>query len=312
MTRGRRREHYQWNMDIVGIEGQEAEAELLAAITMFFERVGLTAADVGIKISSRKVLQEVLTRYGVPPESFGPVCVIVDKMEKLSEGEVVKQLQELGVTSSAIEGVISATKVQDMSDLKRLLGEGSEAVKELEHFFELAEGYGYKDWLILDASIVRGLAYYTGIVFEAADREGKLRAICGGGRYDRLLGTFGGENQPCSGFGFGDAVIVELLKDKELLPDLARQVDDLVLVLDEPLRGKANGVAQALRRSGRTVDLILEPKKMKWAFKYAEKIGAQRLVILGEQEWEKGRIRVKDLAKREETDVPIADVTEIV
>ncbi|GMH38453.1 hypothetical protein BSKO_06337 [Bryopsis sp. KO-2023] len=308
MTRGRRREHYQWNMDIVGVEGQEAEAELLAAITMFFEKVGLTSKDVGIKVSSRKVLQEVLSRYGVPPESFGPVCVVVDKIEKLPEAEVVKQLQDLGVDPSAIEGVMATTKVQDMSDLKELLGEGSEAVKELEYFFELADGYGYKDWLILDASIVRGLAYYTGIVFEATDREGKLRAICGGGRYDRLLGTFGGENQPCSGFGFGDAVIVELLKDKKLLPDLARQVDDLVLVLDEPLRGKANGVAQFLRKSGRTVDLILEQKKMKWAFKYAEKIGAERLVILGNQEWEKGFVRIKDLAKREEMDVPIADL----
>ena len=108
MTRGRRREHYQWNMDIVGVEGVEAEAELLAAITDFFTRLGITAADVGIKVSSRKVLQAVLERFDVPEESFAPVCVVVDKIEKLPREKIVEELAELNVDQAAIDGILDA------------------------------------------------------------------------------------------------------------------------------------------------------------------------------------------------------------
>lgn len=104
-------------------------------------------------------------------------------------------------------------------------------------------------------------------MFEGFDRAGELRAICGGGRYDKLLGAFGGEDQPCAGFGFGDAVIVELLRDKGLLPAPGHVVDDVVMAIDEGLRPVACGVAARLRQQGRVVDLVLEPKRMKWAFK---------------------------------------------
>eukprot|EP00803_Ostreobium_quekettii_P003589 evm.model.scf_396.4 EVM.evm.TU.scf_396.4 scf_396:36779-44017(+) len=310
-TRGRRREHYQWNMDIIGVEGQEAEAELLAAITMFFERVGLGPEDVQIRISSRKVLEGVLRRYNVPVESFGPVCVVVDKIDKLPEQEVVRQLSNLGLDSEAVNGVLSATEARSMPELQELLGSDSEAVKEMVNLFGLADGYGIKDWLTLDTSVVRGLAYYTGIVFEAIDRRGMLRAICGGGRYDRIMGTFGGDNLPCAGFGFGDAVIVELLKDKGHLPDLDHQVDDVVVALDESLRPQASGLANSLRKTGRTVDLVLEEKKMKWIFRHAERLSAKRLVIVGATEWERGCVRVKQLAKREESDVPVQQLCSV-
>ena len=104
MTRGRRREHYQWNMDIVGVAGVEAEAELLAAITTFFKRLGITSADVGIKVSSRKVLAAVLSRYGIPDDAFAPVCVVVDKIDKLPRKKIVEELTALDVAAEAIEG----------------------------------------------------------------------------------------------------------------------------------------------------------------------------------------------------------------
>lgn len=171
MTRGRRREHYQWNMDIVGVEGVEAEAELLAAIASFFERVGLSSKDVGIKVSSRKVLQAVLARFGVSKENFGPVCVIVDKMEKIPRDDVIKQLAALGVAPEAIDGILSALAIRSLDELQALLGEESDAVKDLSKLFELAEAYGYRDWLVFDASVVRGLAYYTGTVFEGEQQS---------------------------------------------------------------------------------------------------------------------------------------------
>ncbi|MEW5298478.1 MAG: hypothetical protein WDW36_001596 [Sanguina aurantia] len=309
MTRGRRREHYQWNMDITGVPGVEAEAELLAAITMFFQRVGLTHADVGIKVSSRKVLQSVLTRYGVEDSQFAKVCVIVDKIDKLPREKIEEELTAIGVSPSTITGVLSAMQIRSVEELEALLGPTSEAVADIRRLFDLAEGYGFKEWLVFDPSVVRGLAYYTGIVFEGFDREGKLRAICGGGRYDKLLGAFGGDNVPMAGFGFGDAVIMEMLKDKGLIPECKQQVDDIVVALDESLRPAASGIAMQLRRAGRRVELVLEPKKMKWALKHAERLSASRLVMVGAQEWERGTVMVKDLAAFTQGEVAVDALT---
>ncbi|DBA95079.1 TPA: hypothetical protein ACH3X1_002592 [Trebouxia sp. C0004] len=341
-TRGRRREHYQWNMDCIGVAGVEAEAELLAAMVMFFQNVGLTAEDVAIKVSSRQLLQAVLEQHMIPAESTSRVFVTVDKMDKLPKETVVAELQAAGLNPEAISGIMAAMQVRSLEDLQQLLGDDTPAVQQLQRLFQLADGYGFQDWLVFDASIVRGLAYYTGkdvqdsasacdplqqhssvvrsdaclllvvwsakgcfpgIVFEARDRKGELRAIAGGGRYDQLLETFGGEHQPCAGFGFGDAVIMELLKDKKLLPQLDHQVEDVVMVMDESLRPAACEVAARLRKSGHTVDLILEPKKMKQVFKVTDRTCAQRLVIVAPKEWEAGRVRVKQLDSREEKDV---------
>ncbi|KAH7435441.1 hypothetical protein KP509_06G065200 [Ceratopteris richardii] len=264
MTRGRRREHYQWNMDILGIPGVEAEVELLSAIVTFFKKVGISSNDVGIKISSRKVLQSLLERFEVPPGSFAAVCVVVDKVEKITRKEVEEELLKLGVLKDAADGILNALSVRSLTELEGLLGTESEAVRDLKQLFSLANGYGFADWLVFDASVVRGLAYYTGTVFEGFDKEGKLRAICGGGRYDRLLSTFGGEDTPACGFGFGDAVIVELLKDRGLLPSLQQEIDFIVFPLEEVLRPQAGLVTTKLREAGCVVELILESKKMKW------------------------------------------------
>lgn len=308
-TRGRRREHYQWNMDIVGVPGVEAEAELLSAIVTFFARVGLTKDDVGIKISSRKVLQEVLEKYGVDADVFGPVCILVDKMDKIPREKIVDGLSELGIDEDVISKILLALTVKNVDDLSLLLGDENEAVRDVRRLFDLAACYGFDDWLVFDASVVRGLAYYTGIVFEGFDRAGELRAICGGGRYDRLLGTFGGEDQPCVGFGFGDAVIVELLSDKGLLPSIGHNVDDLVMAMDQDLQTEASRIASRLRSEGRTVDLVLESgKKMKWAFKQADRCGANRLILVAPDEWSKGCVRVKDLGTREEADIPVGEL----
>ncbi|CAN6172004.1 unnamed protein product [Urochloa humidicola] len=302
MTRGRRREHYQWNMDIFGVPKVRAEAELLQAIVLLFQRLGITSSDVGIRVSSRKVLQAVLNMYSVPEHLFTEVCVIVDKLGKLTREEIEKELMSTGLSSEAVQGIIEVLSLKSLSKLEEVLGSGVEAVADLKKLFSFAEQYGYADWICFDASVVRGLAYYTGIVFEAFDREGKLRAICGGGRYDRLLSTFGSEDIPACGFGFGDAVIVELLKEKGLLPDISRQIDDIIFPLDEVLEGPASSIASSLRKKGRAVDLV-EDKRLKWVFKHAERINARRLILVGNSEWERGMVRVKILSTREEFEV---------
>ncbi|KAF8721750.1 hypothetical protein HU200_022927 [Digitaria exilis] len=307
MTRGRRREHYQWNMDIFGVPKVRAEAELLQAIVLLFQRLGITSLDVGIRVSSRKVLQAVLNMYSIPEHLFAQVCVIVDKLGKLTREEIEKELMSTGLSSEAVRGIIEVLSLKSLSKLEEVLGSGVEAVADLKKLFSFAEQYGYAEWICFDASVVRGLAYYTGIVFEAFDREGNLRAICGGGRYDRLLSTFGSEDIPACGFGFGDAVIVELLKEKGLLPDIPRQIDDIVFPLDEELEGPASSIASSLRKKGRAVDLV-EDKRLKWVFKHAERINASRLILVGNSEWERGMVRVKILSTREEFEVKAGEL----
>ncbi|KAK9192911.1 hypothetical protein WN944_003605 [Citrus x changshan-huyou] len=192
-----------------------------------------------------------------------------------------------------------------LSQMFEILGGAGEAVADLKLLFSLAEKFGYSDWIQFDASVVRGLAYYTGIVFECFDRDGKLRAICGGGRYDQLLSTFGGDDIPACGFGFGDAVILELLKEKGLLPPLNHQVENIVCALDHNLQGAASMVATTLRGKGQSVDLVLESKPLKWVFKRAARINAQRLILVGTTEWQKGMVGVKILSSGEQYEIKL-------
>ncbi|CAK0891528.1 unnamed protein product, partial [Prorocentrum cordatum] len=303
--RGRRREHYQWNMDIVGVPGITAEAELLAAVVHFFESVGITSQDVGLKVNSRKVLGAVLETAGVPDSSFAETCVIIDKLDKIGAEDVQKLLvQNVGLSAEVSERIVQATTAQTLEEFAELAGVGdSDEVKELRRLFELAEDYGYADWLQFDASVVRGLAYYTGVVFEGFDKAGKLRAICGGGRYDKLLGLYGSKKEvPCVGFGFGDCVIVELLKEKNVLPQLEYKVDYVVAAFNDSMMGKAMSVAARLRKAGKTVDLFTDAaKKVKKAFKYADRVGGRRIAFVAPDEWENGMVRIKDLRAHEET-----------
>lgn len=305
MTRGRRREHYQWNMDIIGVPDVTAEAELISSIVTFFKRIGITASDVGFKVSSRKVLQEVLRCYSMPNELFGKVCIIIDKIEKVPIDEIKRELRSAELSDEAIEELLQVLSIKSLTKLEEKLGAAGEAVAELKLLFSLAEKLGYSEWIQFDASVVRGLAYYTGIVFEGFDREGKLRAICGGGRYDRLLSTFGGEDIPACGFGFGDAVVLELLKEKGLIPEVGQQVENIVCALDPDLQGAAAGVATILRGKGQSVDLVLENKPLKWVFKRASRINARRLILVGSSEWEKGEVSVKNLSSGEQYQIKV-------
>ena len=303
--RGRGREHYQWNVDIWGTDEISADAELISVLVTFFRSVGLTEEDLVIKMSSRKVLEEVLGSLGLEGDIFAKTCIIVDKMDKLPADVVSEQLGDLGLEKSAIQTIQSTLAIKDMNSLEETLGKESAAVTELTSLFSALDAYGISGWIEFDASIVRGLAYYTGPVFEAHDRAGELRAICGGGRYDKLLSTLGGKDLPATGFGFGDMVIMELLAEKGLVPELIGGVDDVVISLSPELRNAAMSVATSLRNTGKSVDLVLEDKRLKWAFKHAERSGAQRLVMVMPDEWKEGKVKIKDLESGEEIEVSV-------
>ena len=281
--RGRKREHYQWNMDIVGVPGVEAELELLGAVSSFFTNLGIGSDIVGIKVNSRRVLGSLLEKYGVTKEAFAPVCVVIDKLDKIGPEAVTELLGEKGVSAETAAEMLRALEAKTIDELAEVCAplnkELEASIDELRNLFVLAEAYGFADYLIFDAAVVRGLAYYTGVVFECFDRRGTLRAICGGGRYDGLLELYGSKVRvPCCGFGFGDCVIVELLKDLNKKPaeQCPRQVDFVVAAFNKDMFGPACEVAAGLRKGGATVDLLQTPKKkVKQAFEYADRAGAE-------------------------------------
>jgi histidyl-tRNA synthetase len=310
-TRGRKREHYQWNMDIWGEPGVTAEAELIAAIAALLDRLGLAPGDAMIRLSSRALLEEVL-RGGVlrqRPEAFAPLCVVIDKLPKIGAEAVVALLTDaggaVGLDEAAARDVVGALEVRDLEEAARRAPPDSAAVAELRRLFDLLAAYGLEDRVVFDASIVRGLAYYTGIVFEAFDAGGTLRAICGGGRYDRLLESLGGPAVPAVGFGFGDVVIQELLADRGTLPELRRAIDDVVYPFGEAERPAAVRLATRLRAQGRSVELLLAPVKPKRALADADHAGARRIFLIGPDEAARGVARLKDLGTGEERDEPL-------
>lgn len=312
MTRGRRREHFQWNMDVIGCSSVGAEAELIAAITTFLRRVGLSPSDVGVRLSSRKALSEVLSARGVPRDRFSEIAIAVDKVDRSTREEAQQELQALQLPAGTVDHILRATQARSCDELERVLGPGSEAVAELREVLNVLDAYGASEWLEVDISVVRGLAYYTGVVFEGFDRTGQLRALFGGGRYDKLLSTLGGdetEDQPAVGFGFGDAVTLELLQERGLLPTHFQSASDLVVPLEDGLKQYAARAATLLRQSGRTVDLVLESKRLKWAFKRAERNSADRVVFVGQSEREKGVVTIKHLESGTQVEVPLEELS---
>jgi histidyl-tRNA synthetase len=222
---------------------------------------------------------------------------------------VTKLLANIGVSTDSAAEILKALEAPSVEELANLIGTDCEAIHEVKRLFELSEEYGISEYLVFDASVVRGLAYYTGIVWEAFDRRGELRAIMGGGRYDRLLELYGGEKCqiPCVGFGFGDCVIMELLKDCDKLPKFTGSgVDYVVCAFSPDLYGKAASISMKLRMTGATVDLMPTPKKKVAAsFKHADLAGARRMVFVAPDEIAKGVVRIKDLRTKTKNDEAI-------
>lgn len=314
MTRGRRREHYQWNMDIWGEPGVEAEAELLSAMVTALDALGLARGKVKIRLNSRALLEESL-REGVlarRPEAFEPLCVIIDKIDKIGPADVTDLLCDkqgaVGLDSAAAERVLEMLSARSLADVEKFAAPESNALNDLRRLYDLLDAYGIADEVPFDASVVRGLAYYTGVVFEAFDTAGTLRSIAGGGRYDRLAETLGGKPIPAVGFGFGDAVISELLEDEALWPPLARRIEDVVYAFGKEEKAIAIRVANRLRRAGRIVELSLGQARLKRVLGDAARNGAQRVYLIGEDERTRGVVKVKDLATKEEHEEKLEDI----
>mmetsp|Transcript_51148 Transcript_51148/g.121560 ORF Transcript_51148/g.121560 Transcript_51148/m.121560 type:complete len:534 (+) Transcript_51148:82-1683(+) len=320
--RGRKREHYQWNMDIVGIPGIQAEVEILSAAVMLFESVGLTAKEIVIRVNSRKLLATLLKKAGVPDDKFASTCVIVDKLDKMPAEEVIKELNEKeGLAKEVGATIVKATSAKTIAEFAEIANVGKEDTEELQRLFDLADEYGFGDWLQFDASVVRGLAYYTGVVFEGVDRGGVIKTMVGGGRYDKLLSLFGSPKEvPCAGFGFGDIRLYEVLKEYGKLPELSAEVEFVVAAYSSDMFGKALAVARKLRLAGKTVDVYPDQaKKVAKAFNFADRVGAKKIAFVAPDEYSRGLVRIKDLRsftadtpdEEKQKDVPLDDLANV-
>ena len=294
MTKGRKREHYQWNVDIIGEESVLAEVEVIGAACDALRRMGLSSADFKVHVSSRKFLGELLEKSGIAAEKHPQVFLALDKRGKMPDEEIAAMLRDGGLTDEDVKATFA------IMDTKSY-----ETCPELVELFRLAEIAGFADCLQFDISVIRGLSYYTGIVFECFDTKGEFRAIFGGGRYDNLLTTIGGDPATAVGLGFGDVVVTELLKSR-LGADAAKSKKGIAVGFMFPeQRDAAVKLAAKLRGAGECVNLSLRNQKPKKFFSHADSCGAAKAVFLGPDDVEKGVARLKDMATREESEIAL-------
>jgi histidyl-tRNA synthetase len=294
MTKGRKREHYQWNLDIIGEDSVLAEAEVIGAAVDALKRMGLTTADFKVHVSSRKFLGELLAKSGIAPELHAQVFLALDKRGKMPDSEIAAMLRDGGLSGDEVAATFAIMDTKDYS-----------GCAELEELFALAETAGFADALQFDISVIRGLSYYTGVVFECFDTKGEFRAIFGGGRYDNLLTTIGGEPTSAVGLGFGDVVVTELLKSRLGENAAAAKRGVAVGFMFPEQRDAALRLASKLRAEGERVDLALRAQKPKKFFSHADQSGAAKAVFLGPDDVERGVCRIKDMLTREEREMPL-------
>ena len=255
--KGRLREHFQLNVDIVGDSDVASDAELLAVALEVMRQCGLTSEDVVARVSDRRLLSALLSAWGVPDESVPAAYAAIDKVERDPRDRLVERLRDAGVPDDVSALVLDSVSASDTRALMTSFGHIPAVrvgLERMEQYERLMEAHSLRDWFRFDLSIVRGLAYYTGIVFELFDRKGEFRAICGGGRYDNLLKDLGGADYPALGFGMGDVVLGELLRARGLMPSEHRGAD-FYIAAEEPITdAEVVQLATSLRALGASVE----------------------------------------------------------
>lgn len=310
--RGRLREHLQLNMDIVGETDVMSDAELVAAAIDAVRHFGLNSEDFTARVSDRRLIGIVLQEVGVPEGRIVEAILALDRAERQGDEWLAARLTELGVDEAGIRSVLDV-RGHDLDGLTAHFAgsrDVAEAADRLRAFFALISDHGLSAYVTFDSRLVRGLAYYTGLVFELWEREGRLRAICGGGRYDNLLAALGGPDLPALGFGMGDVVLGELLKEKGLAPERQASVDDFVVYVTLAQRSAAIRVARRLRERGRGVAMDYRGRSVGRQFRAADQLGASRTIVIGPDEERDRTASVRDMATGEEKVVPLVELIE--
>jgi len=304
--KGRLREFFQWNIDIIGIEDVLADAEVICCSLDYLRNTGLTSKDVVAKISSRRLLAALLKNIGIAEEKLESLYPILDKKTKIPVEAFVEMLEkeiDSPETIQAILKLMDIHSVNDIPDIVKLDEKAQESLDELKRVFAYLEKMGAEDWCRFDMSIVRGLAYYTGMVFEIHDKSGDLRAICGGGRYDNLLSDFGGPKVTATGMGMGDAVLEILLREKGLLTDDSldiQKLDYFVACVDGDLFDEAVEITTKIRQKGYAANFSYKTNALKKQMKIADSMNAAKCIIVGGELKESGQLVIKDMATGEQ------------
>ena len=299
--KGRLREHFQFNADIIGESDPAADAELIALLIDTLRAFGLTQQDFVIRLSSRNSWSEFYktkmgstraprVESGAPPDSSEyNFFQIIDKLERTSPEESEKKLSALGFSFADVNQFIESGK----------------PTAELENILQNLAARGLGSFVKIDYRVIRGLAYYTGVVFEAFDAKGEFRAIAGGGRYDNLVKLISGGkvNLPALGFGMGDVVLLEILKARGLLPKFDANVDVFVLIEEETLRAPSLKLVQELRAAGFAVEYPLTPAKPDKQFKRAQELKAAFTAKVESESY----VRIRNLKSRDEIVAGFAD-----
>ncbi|HUG41454.1 MAG TPA: histidine--tRNA ligase [Longimicrobiales bacterium] len=285
--RGRLREHFQWNVDIIGEEDIAADAEVLAVALDGLSALGLGTEDIVARVNDRRLLEALLLRAGVARESLGGAYAAIDKMSREGADRTRDRLrQDAGLDGPVVERVLALFE-HDLAGLRAAHAEDPAVAAELdrlERYFTLLDEMGWSAHVQFDPRIVRGLAYYTGTVFEIFDRRGELRAICGGGRYDDLLSAVSDLRLPAVGFGMGDVVLGELLRERQLLPTAPPGPDYCIITITEGERPLMRRIAGSLRRRGHSVSYTLRQVAVGKQFKDGNARGAREAIVLGPDE----------------------------
>jgi histidyl-tRNA synthetase len=288
--KGRLREHFQFNADLIGETDPAADAELIALVIDTLRSFGLTPEDFVIRLSSRNAWQDFFKHGGGDTAHEYTFFQIIDKLERIPAEESEKKLSALGFSLAQVNAFIAAGR----------------PTAELESILQNLAARGLKEFVKVDYQVIRGLAYYTGVVFEAFDRKGEFRAIAGGGRYNNLVKLISGGkvDLPALGFGMGDVVLLELLKARGLLPKFDSHMDVYVLVEDEGLRDVSLKLAHDLRAADFAVDYPLTPMKLDKQLRRAQELKVGFTVKAESDAY----VRIRNAKTRDEVVAGIADV----
>lgn len=286
--RGRSREFFQWNIDMLGTTGAEADAELVAIAAGFLKAVGLSPSQAQIYVNNRGLMDTEFDKLGIKPEKKAEVSGLVDRRQKMNAEAWEANAVEIGLTTRQMDGLKSM-----LDDKERWRN-----FEELVQLFKALETLGVREYVQYDPNIMRGLLYYTGTVFEAFDISGGVRrSILGGGRYDNLLGDVGGDHLPAVGFAMGDVVITLILQELKLVPSLpVSPAPVLVTVFSPELLLDSISLAAEMRGDGLKVICYPEPSKLPKQFKYADRMGMQVVLVIGPDEAKARKVTVKNLS----------------
>lgn len=311
--RGRSREHWQWNVDIIDADTAAADAECIFVAVDLLAELGLRPDQVRIKISHRQTIRQILLKLGVPDAKMVEAFTLLDRRDKMPAEEFKAAATRLELDEHRVLRFEEVSRRKypcgDVEHLKRSIGMTSLA--DLEALDAELASFGIADWCEYDLGIVRGLAYYTGTVFEIHEISGAERAIAGGGRYDQLIELFGGPRMPAVGFGMGDLVLTNVLIDKKLMPsDLAPRPDAFVFALTDVAQKRLPGVVAALRRAGIHARFSYKTtRNLGKLLKDADAARARFAVILDDQV-DGNTASVKDLAAGEQREVALSNLAD--